>query len=113
MDGGTMEEVPMGKLLEKGWDARESSSALQWNAEVWELSFQCNFNFKVLKAQKLTKSQEIMASKISEAEIQAAKFIRDVLLRLGPTFVKLGQVVLTRTNKCYPKNIILFDQVMT
>jgi len=35
---------------------------------------------------------------IKQAQIDAATFIRDGLLTLGPTFVKLGQVVSTRTD---------------
>ena len=35
---------------------------------------------------------------VSAARVDAATFIRDGLLRLGPTFVKLGQVISTRTD---------------
>ena len=35
---------------------------------------------------------------IKAAQIQAAEFIRDGLLELGPSFVKLGQVLSTRTD---------------
>ncbi|KAL7445688.1 hypothetical protein ACHAXH_009087 [Discostella pseudostelligera] len=98
---GTM-NVSEGELLEKGWEARGNSSALRRNAEVWKFAFQCVF--KVLKARKLTKAGA-EASVISEAKVEAAKFIRDGLLRLGPTFVKLGQVVSTRTD-VLPKEYI-------
>ena len=39
---------------------------------------------------------------IKQAQIDAATFIRDGLLTLGPTFVKLGQVVSTRTDVLPP-----------
>jgi hypothetical protein len=89
------DNVPEGELLEKGWEARGNSSALRRNAEVWKFAFQCVF--KVLKARNLTKAGAD-ACVVSEAKVEAALFIRDGLLRLGPTFVKLGQVVSTRTD---------------
>jgi predicted unusual protein kinase regulating ubiquinone biosynthesis (AarF/ABC1/UbiB family) len=47
----------------------------------------------VLKANKVT---DPAARKV--AATAAATFIRDGLVKLGPTFVKLGQVVSTRTD---------------
>ena len=43
--------------------------------------------------------------KRKEASTAAAEFIRDGLVRLGPTFVKLGQVVSTRTDIFSPAYI--------
>jgi len=87
--------VPEGELLERGWEERGNSSALRRNAEVWKFALSCVF--KALKPKKLRKKGA------SEEEIQGAKkeaaiFIRNGLLRLGPSFVKLGQVVSTRTD---------------
>jgi len=89
------EPVPEGEILEKGWEQRGNSSALRRNAEVWKFALKCVL--KALKPRKLRKAGA------SEEEIEAAKsaaaiFIRDGLLRLGPTFVKLGQVCSTRTD---------------
>mmetsp|Transcript_21367 Transcript_21367/g.46385 ORF Transcript_21367/g.46385 Transcript_21367/m.46385 type:complete len:746 (-) Transcript_21367:109-2346(-) len=89
------EEVPEGDVLEKGWERRGNGSALRRNAEVWKFALKCVF--KSLKARKLSKAGE-EESVISEARVEAATFIRDGLLRLGPTFVKLGQVISTRTD---------------
>ncbi|KAL9189641.1 hypothetical protein ACHAXT_009316 [Thalassiosira profunda] len=89
------EEVPEGELLEQGWEQRGSSSALRRNAEVWKFALKCVF--KSQKARKLSKAGA-EESEISAAKVEAATFIRDGLLRLGPTFVKLGQVVSTRTD---------------
>eukprot|EP00581_Thalassiosira_minuscula_P012916 CAMPEP_0183719728 /NCGR_PEP_ID=MMETSP0737-20130205/12542_1 /TAXON_ID=385413 /ORGANISM="Thalassiosira miniscula, Strain CCMP1093" /LENGTH=753 /DNA_ID=CAMNT_0025949465 /DNA_START=38 /DNA_END=2299 /DNA_ORIENTATION=- len=89
------EEVPEGELLEKGWESRGNSSALRRNAEVWKFALKCVF--KALKARKLKKAGAD-ESEISKSKVEAAEFIRDGLLRLGPTFVKLGQVVSTRTD---------------
>ena len=86
--------VPEGELLEQGWTKRGNSSALRRNAEVWKFAFKCVF--KVLGARKLRKARDEESA--LNAEKEAAVFIRDGLLRLGPTFVKLGQVVSTRTD---------------
>jgi hypothetical protein len=86
--------VPEGELLEEGWTKRGNSSALRRNAEVWKFAFKSVF--KVLGARKLRKAGDEEGA--VKAEGEAALFIRDGLLRLGPTFVKLGQVVSTRTD---------------
>lgn len=88
-------DVPEGELLEIGWETRGNSSALRRNAEVWK--FALKSVFRALKPRKLAKAGA-SEEEISAARIDAATFIRDGLLRLGPTFVKLGQVVSTRTD---------------
>ena len=49
---------------------------------------------KVLKASKAKGGD----AAVSEAKTAAGMYIRDGLFRLGPTFVKLGQVISTRTD---------------
>jgi len=88
-------DVPEGELLEIGWETRGNSSALRRNAEVWKFALKCVF--RALKPRKLAKAGA-SDEEVSAARIDAATFIRDGLLRLGPTFVKLGQVVSTRTD---------------
>ncbi|KAL7447040.1 hypothetical protein ACHAXM_011572 [Skeletonema potamos] len=88
-------DVPEGELLEQGWEARGNSSALRRNAEVWKFALKCVF--RALKPRKLAKAGA-SEEEVSAARVDAATFIRDGLLRLGPTFVKLGQVVSTRTD---------------
>jgi predicted unusual protein kinase regulating ubiquinone biosynthesis (AarF/ABC1/UbiB family) len=51
-----------------------------------------------LKPRSLRKKGTATEEEIRKAQIEAALFIRDGLLRLGPTFVKLGQVISTRTD---------------
>lgn len=87
--------VPEGELLEKGWEERGNSSALRRNAEVWKFALSCVF--KALKPKKMRK-KGASEEEIQEAKTEAATFIRNGLLRLGPSFVKLGQVVSTRTD---------------
>jgi len=80
------ERVPEGELLERGWEERGNSSALRRNAEVWKFALSCVF--KALKPKKLRKNGA-SEEEIEEAKTQAATFIRNGLLRLGPSFVKL------------------------
>lgn len=89
------ENVPEGELLEKGWEERGNSNALRRNAEVWKFALSCVF--KVLKPRKLRK-KGATEEEIQNAKTEAAMFIRNGLLKLGPSFVKLGQVVSTRTD---------------
>jgi hypothetical protein len=78
-----------GDLLEQGWKQRGGSSALRRNAEVWK--FALKSVFRVLKPRSMRKKGASDAE-VQAAQIEAAEFIRDGLLTLGPTFVKLGQV---------------------
>mmetsp|Transcript_19155 Transcript_19155/g.54621 ORF Transcript_19155/g.54621 Transcript_19155/m.54621 type:complete len:801 (-) Transcript_19155:44-2446(-) len=84
-----------GDLLEQGWNDRGSVSALRRNAEVWKFAFKSVT--RVLKPRSMRK-KGASDEEVEKAQIEAAEFIRDGLLTLGPTFVKLGQVVSTRTD---------------
>jgi hypothetical protein len=88
--------VSTGEALEKGWEERANSSALRRNAEVWK--FALASVFRVLKPRKMRTTGESTEEEISAAQTEAAEFIRDGLLTLGPSFVKLGQVISTRTD---------------
>jgi hypothetical protein len=85
-----------GDELEQGWERRGNASALRRNTEVWKFALKCVF--KVVKARKLAKQEGISETELDEAKTAAALYIRNGLLELGPTFVKLGQVVSTRTD---------------
>ena len=74
----------LGDELEAGWEIVGSRSSLRRNLGVWRKLGVCVI--KVLKA------------KTSEEKTEAAIYARDSLLKLGPTFVKLGQVLSTRTD---------------
>lgn len=77
-------------------ETRANSSALKRNGEVWKFTLQSVF--KVLKPRKMAKAGTASDEEIKQAQIEAAEFIRDGLLELGPSFVKLGQVLSTRTD---------------
>ena len=83
------ESVPEGELLERGWEKRGNSSALRRNAEVWKFALSCVF--KALKPKKLRK-KGASEEEIQQAKIDAAVFIRNGLLKLGPSFVKLVSI---------------------
>eukprot|EP00957_Ditylum_brightwellii_P001218 95591-Ditylum_brightwellii.AAC.1 len=80
--------APKGKLLKQGWEKCGNSSALCHNADVWKFALK-----RVFKALKPCKINEKGATKeeIDVAKTEAAIFIHDGLLHLGPTLVKLGQ----------------------
>lgn len=76
-------------------EMRANSSTLARNAEVWKFALQSVF--RVLKPRKLRK-KGVSDEDFKAAQIEAAEFIRNGLLELGPSFVKLGQVLSTRTD---------------
>lgn len=90
-------EVFKGDLLEQGWNERGSVSALRRNAEVWKFALKAVF--RVLKPRSMRK-KGASDKEVEQAQIEAAEFIRDGLLTLGPTFVKLGQVCVRRLPFC-------------
>lgn len=99
IDDGTLAVLDKGDLLEQGWTKRGGVSALRRNAEVWKFALKCVF--RALKPRSMRK-KGASDEDVKMAQIEAATFIRDGLLTLGPTFVKLGQVVSTRTDVLPP-----------
>jgi len=91
---GEAEEF-LGDALERGWTDRGSVSSLRRNAEVWKFALKCAA--RCLKPRKLRK-KGAAEDEVKRAQVEAAEYVRDGLLTLGPTFVKLGQVVSTRTD---------------
>jgi len=90
-----VESLSEGEILERGWEKRATSRSLKRNAEVWK--FALASVFRALKSKKLA-AKGASEEEIKQAQIEAAEYIRDGLLKLGPSFVKLGQVVSTRTD---------------
>mmetsp|Transcript_94 Transcript_94/g.219 ORF Transcript_94/g.219 Transcript_94/m.219 type:complete len:798 (-) Transcript_94:132-2525(-) len=84
-----------GDMLEEGWFKRGESSALRRNAEVWKFALKAVF--RCLKPRSMRK-KGATEEEVKQAQTDAATFVRDGLLTLGPTFVKLGQVISTRTD---------------
>lgn len=78
--------------MESGWLQRGQGSAFKRTTEVW--GFLARSGLRVVKAGKTKGTPE----EVSAAKTAAAEFIRDGLFTLGPTFVKLGQVVSTRSD---------------
>ena len=82
----------VGDSMEAGWQVKGQGSALKRTTEVW--AFLGSAAIKVLKA----RSSKGTDAEVSAAKTAAAEYIRDSLFKLGPTFVKLGQVISTRTD---------------
>jgi predicted unusual protein kinase regulating ubiquinone biosynthesis (AarF/ABC1/UbiB family) len=85
-----------GELLERGWEKRAKSSSLVRNAEVWK--FALSSVFRALRPRTMRRRGGATDAELVQAQIEAATYIRDGLLQLGPSFVKLGQVASTRTD---------------
>jgi len=81
-----------GDSMEAGWEAKSKGSAFKRTTEVW--AFLAKSALRVVKAGKTQGTD----AEISAAKTAAAEFIRDGLFTLGPTFVKFGQVISTRTD---------------
>lgn len=83
-----------GQSMQAGWERRGQGSALRRTIEVWR--FLLSAVVKVVKARN--KANKLEPEEASAAKTEAAIYIRDGLLDLGPTFIKLGQVCSTRTD---------------
>jgi predicted unusual protein kinase regulating ubiquinone biosynthesis (AarF/ABC1/UbiB family) len=95
-DSIDMEGLSEGEVLEMGWEQRANAPALVRNAEVWKFVGQSAL--AVVNSRKLKLKEGVSVEELKQAQTEAAEFIRDGLLRLGPSFVKLGQVASTRTD---------------
>lgn len=87
----------IGNKMEDGWVKRGKGSALGRTIEVWRFAF--SFLFKWLKVNKLKKSKAFLAGnkeEYIEGQRVLAKLLKNKILDLGPTFIKLGQLVSTR-----------------
>lgn len=81
------EEVFEGDILERGWEIRGNSSSVVRNAEIWKFALKAVF--AALKPRKMKKAGA-SEEEVKAAQIEAAEFIRDNLLKLGPSFVKVS-----------------------
>jgi len=97
------DEESYGEMLERGWEKRGNASAIRRNAEIWRFALKAVF--KVLKPRNMKKKGKASDEEIVAAKYAAANFIREGLLKLGPSFVKLGQVISTRTDVLAPEYI--------
>jgi len=98
-DATAAELADAGDAMEAGWESKAQGSALKRTTEVW--AFLGRAALKVLKARKTKGTPE----EVSAAKTATAEYIRDSLFTLGPTFVKLGQVISTRSDVLEPEYI--------
>lgn len=96
--------------METGWTKRGYGNGFSRSVEIW--IFAINFVLEWVKVNKLKKGDVEVYSK---AQTALAIKLRDKLLELGPTFIKLGQLLSTRIDvlpKEYIKALVLLqDQV--
>mmetsp|Transcript_17062 Transcript_17062/g.28628 ORF Transcript_17062/g.28628 Transcript_17062/m.28628 type:complete len:697 (+) Transcript_17062:147-2237(+) len=79
------------KDMEDGWTKRGSGGSFSRTVEVW--TFAVSFIFKYFKVRKLEKGDPEV---FSAAQTELARTLTLKLLELGPTFIKLGQLLSTR-----------------
>ena len=96
--------------MEGGWVKRGEGTGFSRTFELWRFAFK--FAYEYLKVRKLAKGDQAI---YSEGKKKLAELLRDKLLELGPTFIKLGQLLSTRID-VLPKEYInalvtLQDQV--
>jgi hypothetical protein len=99
--------------MEGGWKARGYGTGFQRTVEIWIFAISWGIQFS--KAEKLKKKGTPDSQEYIEAKKKCAVVLRDKLLELGPTFIKLGQLLSTRID-VLPKEyitelVLLQDQV--
>ena len=96
--------------MEKGWDKRGTGGAFSRTIEVYAFAF--SFAYRFIKSERLKKKDIEL---YTESKKDLAIVLRDKLLELGPTFIKLGQLLSTRIDvlpREYIKELVLLqDQV--
>ena len=80
--------------MEKTWTKRGPGSVMTRSIQVW--TFAIAWYVRFLQAKRLKKGGAATAAKYSEAKTELAVLLRDKLLELGPTYIKLGQLLSTR-----------------
>lgn len=77
--------------MEMGWKKRGVGGAFFRTVEVWV--FAITYVFRFLKVERLKNGDKTI---YSQKKTEIANVLRDKLLELGPTFIKLGQLLSTR-----------------
>ncbi|CAM9429694.1 unnamed protein product [Hapterophycus canaliculatus] len=91
--------------MESSWNKRGYGSAISRSVEVW--IFGAKILFKEIRLRKVEDAAEK-----SEKRAAIALLLKDGLLRLGPTFIKLGQLLSTRIDvvpKEYIKELVMLQ----
>mmetsp|Transcript_3110 Transcript_3110/g.5472 ORF Transcript_3110/g.5472 Transcript_3110/m.5472 type:complete len:779 (-) Transcript_3110:1060-3396(-) len=93
----SVDQKPELLLMEQSWEKKASLSAWRRSLEIWVFFFR--FLFKELKLRKKSKEEK------SITRLTIARQLKQGLLSLGPTFIKLGQLLSTRVD-IVPKEYI-------
>ncbi|KAG2495073.1 hypothetical protein HYH03_006684 [Edaphochlamys debaryana] len=87
------------------WSKFKSYSTFQRTLEIWGFAFQFAWKY-VLLGQKWTYGKEGMTPEaVSARKRELAVWLREGLVRLGPTFIKIGQQFSTRVDVLSPEFI--------
>ena len=80
--------------MEKKWTTRGPGSAVTRSLQVWTFALAWYWRFR--QVQQLQKGGTVNATDYSQKKTELAVLLRDKLLDLGPTYIKLGQLLSTR-----------------
>lgn len=88
------------------WAKFKSYSTFQRTLQIWSFGIQFAFKY-ILLNQKWTYSKETGMTKemVSERKKELAIWLREELVKLGPTFIKIGQQFSTRVDVLAPEFI--------
>lgn len=98
------DQVFEGDILERGWEMRGNSSSIVRNAEIWKVALKSVFS--ALKPRKM-RAKGATEEEVQAAQIEAAEFIRDNLLKLGPSFVKVCKMCKKCSKIVYPIQLVV------
>ncbi|GFR47545.1 hypothetical protein Agub_g9268 [Astrephomene gubernaculifera] len=85
------------------WNQFKTYSVAQRTFEIWSFAFQFAFRYLLLN-QKFTYGKEGMTKEaVSARKKELAIWLREGLVRLGPTFIKIGQQFSTRVDVLSPE----------
>eukprot|EP01025_Chloroclados_australasicus_P030844 TRINITY_DN31030_c0_g2_i1.p1 TRINITY_DN31030_c0_g2~~TRINITY_DN31030_c0_g2_i1.p1 ORF type:complete len:772 (-),score=97.13 TRINITY_DN31030_c0_g2_i1:306-2621(-) len=95
----TAEPTPEGEVQEeKRWTKLKKYNVWRRTIEIWFFAFKFAFKYWLL-GRKWTYGKEGMtAERVSERKSELAKWLREGLVKLGPTFIKIGQQFSTRVD---------------
>jgi len=100
---GSENDVRTAEMMQEKWKKSATTGSLRRSVEIWG----CALSF-VLKERRLTaklRKEKITQEQFSAARSKLAEEVTQILLKLGPTFIKVGQLLSTRID-IVPKEYI-------
>lgn len=92
------EEEPVNDGLEDKWSRRKTYRPWQRTFEIWSFAFSFFFKLWIVNSKFSYPRDGFTPDAISEKKKELASWLRNELVRLGPTFIKIGQQFSTRVD---------------